>query len=372
MKILYLISTLEDKGPVSVLYNLIQHLDRDKFEPTIITISPERKNSRIDDFKKLDVTVISLGCKKIDVFTKGKKELKKIINQLKPELIHAQCFRSTLLAGLFFSRHNVLTTLHNYPPDDYTMKFGPILGRMMDFANKLVLKRFSTIFSVSHHMQKRLKKHYKLEIAGINNGIDYDNLNQFDAKTVKSKIRDQYDISYDASVYLYMDNVIAIKDPETTIKGFLKAFSDSVDKILIFCGGGKLLEELKDKYSKEDNIKFIGHVNEPFEYFLAADYYITSSLSESFHLSVVEALAAGLSVVLSDIEAHRYILEQIPHGKTYKCGNYEDLAEVLKEVSVASSNFTVSEELLSNCKFTAKAMSMEYQKNYKRVIDGKI
>ena len=61
IKLCYVISSLSNQGPPNVLYNLIQYLDFDKFEVSIITMVPEQKISRLDEFKALPITVIQMS-----------------------------------------------------------------------------------------------------------------------------------------------------------------------------------------------------------------------------------------------------------------------------------------------------------------------
>ena len=46
-KILYIVSTLERCGPTNQLSYIIKYLDKSKFEPMVLTLSPEPKEDRM-------------------------------------------------------------------------------------------------------------------------------------------------------------------------------------------------------------------------------------------------------------------------------------------------------------------------------------
>ncbi len=65
-KILYLVSTLQKVGPVNQLSYIIKYLDKTKFEPIILTLSPEPQKSMKEYFlNELDIRVETIGLSKI-------------------------------------------------------------------------------------------------------------------------------------------------------------------------------------------------------------------------------------------------------------------------------------------------------------------
>ncbi len=55
IKVCYVISSLSNQGLPNVLYNIIQYMNFNKFEVSIITMVPEQKISRLKDFKALPI-----------------------------------------------------------------------------------------------------------------------------------------------------------------------------------------------------------------------------------------------------------------------------------------------------------------------------
>ena len=81
-RILYLISTLQRSGPVNVLFNLLKYLDRDRFEPIILTLSEEPADSSLADFTEIEVKVLSLNLSRIMGLFLARSRLKKIVDSI--------------------------------------------------------------------------------------------------------------------------------------------------------------------------------------------------------------------------------------------------------------------------------------------------
>lgn len=76
----------------------------------------------------------------------------------------------------------------------------------------------------------------------------------------------------------------------------------------------------------------------------AEGIFVSPSTGESFGLSASEAICADVPVVLSDIEAHRYLVANYENDFTYSLHNTNQLAEKIEHIS---NNYVKSKESLS-------------------------
>src|SRR5690625_7810412 len=90
MRIMYLVSTLGASGPTNQLFNLVTNLDKKKYTPIIITLSPEPSNTLIDEFIEKEIKVKSLSLSRLKGLFKAKKKLNQIIKAYKQDIIHSQ------------------------------------------------------------------------------------------------------------------------------------------------------------------------------------------------------------------------------------------------------------------------------------------
>jgi L-malate glycosyltransferase len=119
---------------------------------------------------------------------------------------------------------------------------------------------------------------------------------------------------------------------------FLKALSTIVrqdgDVRAVIVGGGPLEGELKilsASLGLGDFVRFTGRVNrdELATYLNAADIYVSTSFSDGTSLCLLEAMAAGLPAVVTDVPANFEWIIDGYNGCTAKRGCPEEVAQVL-------------------------------------------
>lgn len=107
------------------------------------------------------------------------------------------------------------------------------------------------------------------------------------------------------------------------------------DVMFLFAGEPKSLEDSKrldylcQHGVKENYIRFLGNVTgrEKIDLFLSSDIFVLPSYSEGFPFTIIEAMAAGLPVVSTDVGAIPEIVVDGEGGFIINRGDYEKMAE---------------------------------------------
>lgn len=144
------------------------------------------------------------------------------------------------------------------------------------------------------------------KIFAIQNGVDVERIDQIIDDT-----EENCTAKNEEKVLVYVGRLIPIKNQKFLVEMFRK-FSDCK---LIFVGAedtNKEISRLVQKLGLEEKIKITGMVSrsEVFRILSQADIYLSSSTVEGLPVSVLEAMAAEIPVILSDIEPHREIAEK--------------------------------------------------------------
>lgn len=374
IKILYIISTLERSGPVNLLYNMVKYLDKRKFTPVILTLSPEKSNSRLKDFLELNIKVESLGLSKI----KGmiyQEALKEKIFKEKPDIIHSHGFRADLLNSLIDKNtfYKKVCTIHNYPQFDYSMLYGKFLGNILAKLHMLMIKKMDVIIGVSKSVTKNLITNFKLDpnkTLTISNFIDNEVFQPISDIRLRYKLREKYNLPSKMILFSYIGQLIKRKNIIFLIKTFKRYFSTNENIGLIIVGKGEEEKYLKQASKNLRNIFFLGYQENTAEILHLSDYYISASLAEGLPMSVIEALACGLPVILSNIEPHREIIELNQDiGVLFNPYNELDLKEKILEILKKDYLITRRKILeLINNEFSAKIKIKEYENVYKALL----
>lgn len=366
-KILYIVSTLKRSGPTNQLYSLIKFLDKNVFEPTILTLSHEEKESRYEDFVKLGVSISSLNLSRYRMFIDGIGKLKKIVSQINPDIIHSSGIRADICTYKYLNKYNSCSTIHNYAYDDYVMKFGKIKGELMARIHLSVINKMKYPIACSYSIAEKLKEKHDIKCDIVQNGIDDDVFSPV-SEEERKKLKTMLNLAKDKMLYISTGALILRKDPIFLIQAF-KKFNISGKAQLLLLGDGPLKKEC-EKY-KDDNILIKGRVKNVVDYLKASDVFVSVSRSEGLPLAVLEAMGVGLPLILSDIAPHKEILKwNHGIGKIFKIGNEKQLVECLNYyLNCSTKNIGLMSRDTLEKYFSAKVMSKSYQDRYKKILN---
>jgi len=293
--------------------------------------------------------------------------LKRFISEHKPELIHTNGIRADMLAANYLKAINRVATVRSYPYHDYLMNYGKLQGTFMAWRHLHTIKRIECPVTCSFSSAALIKRKCGLELGVIHNGVD-DTLFSRASTEEKKQIRKRFGLPLQPRIFACVGDLIKRKRPMTLIRAFLasKACKNSV---LCMIGDGPLRLQSKQVAAGDPAVIFTGHVKNINEYLKAMDFFVSSSVSEGLPNAIMEALATGLPVCLSDIGPHVEILNFnqkagiiMPLVDTEKiadaldkltCNNYQDMSQAAIDIIEKHLN--------------ARNMSLKYQQLYRRL-----
>lgn len=352
MKVAIVVSHLEKSGPINVVYNIVKN-NIDKVDFCIITLSDESNKSMKSNFDELNVPIIGFKLSRRDSIKIYRDKLKETLKHFKPDIIHTHGFRSDFLVesiDLFREIH--ITTLHNYPYNDYPDLYGKIRGNLLAFLHLKILNKIKNKISCSYSIAEKYNK-YGIEVTDvIQNGVDKDVYYRID-EIEKLEIKRKLNIPSDKKIVLSAGALIERKRPDLIIRTFEKLALDDV--LLVVLGDGPLFDNLKSRNSKQ--ILMLGSVSNVSDYMKISDIFISNSKAEGLPMAMLEALATDLNIVASDIDSHREIHKLVPRKVfLYKDQHPESVQKKLKE-SLFENHTINGEEMY---KISSENMSRQY------------
>ena len=367
IKILYIFTSCKKSGPIQQMLNLIKNLDRSEFEPFLVTIYPENTEglSVLDKYLPyVRHRHIHLG--KAEILAGRCGEIRRFISEYSPDVIHTLgVFPDYLVYRLGFKNH--VLTARNFVFDDYPDEYGKIMGNMLAKIHLRAIcgSEYSRVCSESLH--KIYKERLGLDIPFIRNGVDISAFSVPSSER-KAECRKIFGIPEGKTVWVYGGAYNGRKNQEFLLSAVTqsKYFSDSV---FLLPGDGKEYARLKEKYDGYDNIIMPGNVLNMVDYLAASDIYLSTSKSEGMPNGVLEAMACGLPVLLSDIEQHNEIINAAEgFGLSYKKDDIEDFIhkfDIMFENHILNMGIVAS--LTANKHFSSVIMCKNYQKLYKLI-----
>lgn len=367
VKIAYIVSTLRQAGPTNQLYGILKYLDLNKFDPVIISLSPEPDNSMIDKFRKLQIPIISLNLSRIKGFIIGLSLLKKRLSEINPDIIHSQGIRPNMMSRKLKGKYPHVLSLRNYPFEDYPGKLGKVMGTFIAKTHYKIIKQEKYSIVCSRSLSEIYLVNHQLNLAYIQNGVNTENfypLSEEDKKLLRQKLG----IPTDKKVFISVGSLVPLKYTDLTIKAFLNS-ANVKNSLLIVVGDGVEKQKLETLANNSSSIRFLGNIQNVKKYLQTSDVYISASSSEGLPNTVLEAMACKLPVVLTNILPH---IELVGHEYPY-LSNVNDVEQLTKNMeSIIDADLDkIGTEMLQRVKsnFTAEIMSEKYQELYLKIVN---
>lgn len=363
----YLVSSLCNEGPVNVMYNIIRYMNFDKFEVSIITFIPEKKNSRLEEFKQFPINIYQLGkdtkLKPWNLFF----SLKRKVKEINPNELHAHCPRSLYLMCFLPKRYKRVYTIHIYPGLQQYMLYGKFKGSIVIALNNFFTRKCDLPIGCSESVGTQYKEEKGWDIKCIPNGASlpvwyYD-------EDEKRKLRNELGLENGVKYFIFVGRFSQEKNPDILVKCFNEIQRNDVG--LIMLGQGTMWKTLEERAGR--NIIMPGFTTRVYDYLKASDYYISASDVEGLANTILESMSVGLPMLLSDIPSHREVLLNVKDesvGYIINNRNSNDIAEKISRIlEMDEKTITHVLQSLYQRKYTAEVMSLAYQEEYKKLVE---
>jgi len=149
----------------------------------------------------------------------------------------------------------------------------------------------------------------------VYHGVD---TKEFNPKQQDRKLREELKI-FDSPTVISTRGLEPIYNVESLIKAIPLVLKQVPDAKFIIVNNGSQeahLKELSKSLGIWYNVKFVGLIqhHELPKYFASSDVYVSTSLSDSFAVSTLEAMACGLAPVVTDVGDNRKWIKEEENG----------------------------------------------------------
>ena len=351
-RILTIIPGLGMGGAEHMAYELIQNLDKNKYTSIVLCYgtkkdtSLEKKMEALCEVKYLNISKSIGPLEMIRVM--------RAISLYKPDIIHAH------MGGIAFAipwcrlfKKPLVLTVHTRPDKAFSTK------------NQKQIRYFFktgrlTMVAVSKENYELIKEYYGIEddrIQYVNNGI---------------KVERFFREKHDGFAYINVARQDENKNQVAIIRSFARLYEQNNNIRLYLIGDGpdhtKLLE-LVAELNLESVVKIPGISDSPEKYYALSDVYIQSSHREAMPLSVLEALAAGLPIISTDVGGLKDVVKEngilIPDGSDEAL--YESMLKLLYMEKQQFSKMILKSKEIAKL-YSAQTMAEKYSLIYEKVM----
>lgn len=274
-------------------------------------------------------------------------EIKKIIQDFKPDIVHTHAAKSGALGRLAAINCNVPVILHTFHGHVFHSYFNPIKTRIFLTIERYLAKRTSRIIAISNIQKEELCSQYnvaslsKCEMIPL--GFDLDRFQENNEER-RQLFREKYGLQEDEIAIGIIGRLVPIKNHELFIKAFAKAKNLTNQKIkAIIIGDGESRAEVEN-YVKENNLssstKSVEGVDVIFTSWIkqienalpGLDIVCLTSFNEGTPVSLIEAQAANTPIVSTRVGGIEDIVIENKTALLAQNNNINEFANQLLEL----------------------------------------
>lgn len=308
MKVLYLLNHAGKAGTERYVQTLVERLSADgRVEPYF---AYNEGGLLCERMKALNVPVRQIEMRS-PYDLKAAKSLAALCGEWGIQLVHCHYLRENYVAMLA-KRHK--KDLHVV----YTNHFVMANNAVTKFSNRIMDRRQDRMIAVCNVGREQLVRNgwSREKISVIFNAVDLD---AWAGDRSESTIRQELSIPEDRFVMLCASRFAHDKGHAYLMRS-LKRLSEISSKpfTMILGGDGELLEPTRALARElgltDEQVKFVGFRKDIKNLYKGADLYVNSSQHEALSFLIVEAMAAGLPAIVTDMAGNSDILTKEEEG----------------------------------------------------------
>ena len=355
INILYVILSLEIGGMEQVVADLIRHLDLEQFTPVVACL--ETLGPIAAELGKQEVAVVQVERMTPMLSFAYPGKLIKLMRDYRIDVVHVHsgCWHKAALAARFCGVRNVIYTEHGRIFPD---------SRAVMLLDRLYAPLTKHVVAVSTNLAAYLCSEVGIsekKISVIINGIDVE---RFQIARIPMVTTDNIHIGIIA-------RLAPVKNIATLVQAMAIVHQHNPQLLLSIIGDGPerdFLESLVSELGLSSVVTFHGFRRDIPEVLREMDIFTLSSLSEGTSITLLEAMASGKPVVVTNVGGNPAIVEQGVNGLLVPAAEPDSLAQALLKLAdepslrqaMAAANINKVTEL-----YSIQAMVRQYEALYR-------
>jgi len=345
-----------------VVLNLLEYLDRSRFDPWVVSFNEARNPGDpliIKTAQTLEVKTFTINARgRFDLEPVG--NLRKFITENQIDILHCHGYKADVIGFLACRQSEVkkIATLHGWwTGRSLKLKF-------YNFLDYLAVRKFDKVIAVSEPIRGTLARRGMPpdRLLCIENGVDIKRAGAANGDRIRSELK----LPYGKTVL----GMVGRLSREKGHRYLFSAIQAMDDVILLVVGNGPLeakLRRLAENLHIREKVVFVGFKPDVSDYLAATDIFVLPSLTEGLPLALLEAMAAGKPVVASDVGGIPTVIGDKKEGLLVRP---KDPVALKEAITVLINDKDLAKRLTANAmelagrRFSVEKMAKSYEETY--------
>jgi L-malate glycosyltransferase len=260
--------------------------------------------------------------------------LKATIREFKPDIIHSGNTWNESFLGALSGFHPLLVM-----PYGSDVLLDSQRNPWFKFANKFVFRHADWVTCDAEYVKAKIMRDFRFptdRISVIPWGIDVESIAR-ERDAVRGRTRQELGWE-DKFIVIMTRNHESVYGIDVFLKAMATVVHEHPDVRVVMVGGGPLSDQMKQLASRlglDHFIRWFGRVPRPvlLRQLYGADLYVSSSYSDGTSVSLLEAMASSLSVVLTDVPSNLEWITPGVNGEIAPRGDSTVLAKLIGDLA---------------------------------------
>lgn len=384
IKVVRIINRFNLGGPTFNATFLTRFLS-DEFETTLIGGVPDKgETNSLHILKEYGIKPIILPemSRAINISQEYRayKKIKKILKEIQPDIVHTHASKAGFLGRMAAFSLRIPVVVHTFHGHVFHSYFGKFKTSFFKQIERYLAKKSTGIIAISALQKHELADVHKIvnqeKIKVISLGFD---LQKFQEGRIEKReaVRAQYKLSDDEVAITIIGRLAPIKDHDYFLNVIEEVLKQTPQEIKVFIvGDGSEKNHIEDRVNKlnevyPNRIMMTSWILDIATFIQGMDIVCLTSKNEGTPVSLIEAQAAGIPVISTDVGGVRDAMEDGKSGFVVKRENIETYIKNLRlliEDDKLREKISIFGQKNATEKFGYQRLVLEMEDYYKELL----
>lgn len=257
----------------------------------------------------------------------------RLIREFRPDIVHTHTAKASVLGCIAARLLGVPVVIHTFHGHVFHSYFGNLRSFLFRVIERVLALWTTRIIAISDNVKQDLMLYHIAppeKIAVVPLGLDLDHLLQVGRH--KGTFRAELGLASDQKLVGIVGRMVGVKNLELAVRAAEKVIAYLPKTHFVFVGDGEDRSKIEQRIARlrlTQHFSLVGWRQELTEIYSDCDVVLNTSLNEGTPVALIEAMAAGIPTVATNVGGTANVVVHDTTGLLCPSGDADALAEAL-------------------------------------------